>query len=84
MLKGELGSLYIAVFSFYTAYFREVTDLATTAKAVFKKCQEGGSPLYSEKGPGGVPLQGPTAERKLDVGFVVDPNAGKDSKCMGR
>jgi hypothetical protein len=27
------------------------------------------------------PLQGSTAERKLDVGFVDDPNAGVDSKC---
>ena len=27
------------------------------------------------------PIQGSTAERKLDVGFVDDPRAGKDSKC---
>ncbi|KAF2844618.1 hypothetical protein T440DRAFT_523364 [Plenodomus tracheiphilus IPT5] len=27
------------------------------------------------------PLQGSTAERKLDVGFVDDPSAGVDSKC---
>ncbi|KAK3384287.1 hypothetical protein B0T24DRAFT_516412, partial [Lasiosphaeria ovina] len=27
------------------------------------------------------PIQGSTAERKLDVGFVDDPKAGKDSKC---
>jgi hypothetical protein len=26
------------------------------------------------------PLQGSTAERKLDVGFVEDPSAGQDSK----
>lgn len=27
------------------------------------------------------PLQGSTADRKLDVGFVDDPSAGVDSKC---
>jgi len=27
------------------------------------------------------PLQGSTAGRKLDIGFVDDPNAGEDSKC---
>ncbi|KAK5652988.1 hypothetical protein OQA88_9468 [Cercophora sp. LCS_1] len=27
------------------------------------------------------PIQGSTAELKLDVGFVDDPKAGKDSKC---
>jgi hypothetical protein len=27
------------------------------------------------------PVRGSTAERKLDVGFVDDPNAGVDSKC---
>ncbi|KAK3367307.1 hypothetical protein B0T24DRAFT_387668 [Lasiosphaeria ovina] len=27
------------------------------------------------------PIQGSTADRKLDVGFVDDPKAGKDSKC---
>lgn len=27
------------------------------------------------------PLQGSTANRKLDIGFVDDPNAGVDSKC---
>jgi hypothetical protein len=27
------------------------------------------------------PLQGSTADRKLDVGFVDDPDAGVDSKC---
>jgi hypothetical protein len=27
------------------------------------------------------PLQGFTAERKLDIGFVSDSNARKDSKC---
>ncbi|KAL2187716.1 hypothetical protein L209DRAFT_708640 [Thermothelomyces heterothallicus CBS 203.75] len=27
------------------------------------------------------PIQGSTTERKLDVGFVDDPEAGKDSRC---
>jgi hypothetical protein len=27
------------------------------------------------------PIQGSTAERKLDVGFVDDPKAGKDTRC---
>ncbi|KAF1365589.1 hypothetical protein EJ07DRAFT_151070 [Lizonia empirigonia] len=27
------------------------------------------------------PLQGSTADRKLDIGFVDDPNAGMNSKC---
>jgi len=27
------------------------------------------------------PIQGSTADRKLDIGFVDDPKAGKDSKC---
>ncbi|KAF2022813.1 hypothetical protein EK21DRAFT_105609 [Setomelanomma holmii] len=27
------------------------------------------------------PLQGSTADRKLDIGFVADPNAGTESKC---
>jgi hypothetical protein len=84
MLNGELGSMYVGVLGFYTAYFGEVTDLETAAKVVYEKRQEGGSPLCSGKEAGGVPLQGSTAERKLDVSFVVDPNAGKDSKCMDR
>ncbi|EMD66431.1 hypothetical protein COCSADRAFT_24544 [Bipolaris sorokiniana ND90Pr] len=28
------------------------------------------------------PLQGSTADRKLDIGFVDDPNAGMNSKCQ--
>jgi hypothetical protein len=28
------------------------------------------------------PVQGSTASRKLDIGFVDDPNAGVDSKCQ--
>jgi hypothetical protein len=28
-----------------------------------------------------LPVQGSTASRKLDIGFVDDPNAGVDSKC---
>jgi hypothetical protein len=28
------------------------------------------------------PLQGSTADRKLDIGFVDDPNAGVNSKCQ--
>ena len=27
------------------------------------------------------PIQGSTGERKLDIGFVNNPNAGKDSRC---
>ncbi|KAE8145874.1 hypothetical protein BDV25DRAFT_133403 [Aspergillus avenaceus] len=28
------------------------------------------------------PIQGSTAERKLDIGFVSDTNAGKDTRCQ--
>jgi hypothetical protein len=28
------------------------------------------------------PIQGSTAERKLDIGFVSDANAGKDTRCQ--
>ncbi|RYO80050.1 hypothetical protein DL764_009944 [Monosporascus ibericus] len=27
------------------------------------------------------PIQGSTGERKMDIGFVADPEAGKDSRC---
>ena len=125
VLKDELGSsLYIGVPGFYEAFFGEVAELESMAKAVFKKCQEGKSPLYKEEGgwrdwpkdakekdvlkwfaeridlfldfakeygstpkirrrplaQPDQPLQGSTAERKLDVGFVNDPEASENSR----
>ncbi|KAK0712345.1 hypothetical protein B0T26DRAFT_741530 [Lasiosphaeria miniovina] len=67
--------------------FRKDIDrvLRDDIRAVFKKCMEGGEPLFSD-GWGGWPRDanqddGSTAERKLDVGFVDNPKAGKDSRC---
>ncbi|KAF1811423.1 hypothetical protein P152DRAFT_467085 [Eremomyces bilateralis CBS 781.70] len=71
-LKEELASVYIGVPRFYEIFFREVDGLTSAAEAVFKKCKEGDDPLG---------LEGSTADRKLDFGFVDDPKASETSKC---
>ena len=41
--------MYIVIPGFYTAFFEDVADLETVSKVVFKKCREGGNPLYCEE-----------------------------------
>lgn len=50
MLKEELGSIYIGVHGFYEAYFGSIEGLEEAGTAVFRKCQEGISPLFTEDG----------------------------------
>ena len=50
ILKEELGPLYVGIPSLYKAFFREVEGLKAVSAAVFKKCKEGDSLLYAEKG----------------------------------
>jgi hypothetical protein len=49
-LKEELdSSLYIDVPGFFDAFFSDVANLTSVTDAVFRKCQEGKDPLYSEE-----------------------------------
>ena len=48
VLKEELETMYIDIPGFY-AVFEDVADLETASKVVFKKCREGGNPLYYEE-----------------------------------
>lgn len=114
VLKEELGSLFVGVPDFYKAFFGDIENLEEAEIAVFRRCKEGDSPIYSdEAGWRDWPehatqnevlqwltsqvnlfcdlaeeqgfttntdrriwarpnqrLQGSTAERKLDVGFI--------------
>ncbi|KAH7009376.1 uncharacterized protein B0I36DRAFT_378583 [Microdochium trichocladiopsis] len=123
VLRDELGVMYVGLPRFHETFFGRVADLTTASEAVFKKCMEGGEPLFSNGWSGwpkdanqddvlswfaelseklatlaedyksipthrrrplaqpNKPIQGSTAERKLDVGFVDNPKAGKDSRC---
>lgn len=59
------------------AWFADVIDrLATFAEAI-KPSPARRRPLAQSNKP----IQGSTAERKLDVGFVSDPDARRDSRC---
>ncbi|KAB8069840.1 hypothetical protein BDV29DRAFT_182013 [Aspergillus leporis] len=118
VLKEELGSIYIGVRGFYEAYFGGIEGLEEAGAAVFRKCQEGANPLFTEDGwrswPESAkernvldwlaplvkdlrdlaveegfhlttdrtvltqpnrPLEGSTAERKLDTGIVYNSNS---------
>jgi len=50
VLKKELGPFYMGIPSLYKAFFKEVEGLKEASAAVFKKCKEGGNPLYAEGG----------------------------------
>ena len=41
--------MYVDIPGFYAAFFGNVADLETVSKVVFKKCREGGNPLYYEE-----------------------------------
>ncbi|KAI1673447.1 Monoamine oxidase N [Pyrenophora tritici-repentis] len=70
VLKEELGHLYVGIPGFFEAFFEDVLGLRPAAQAVFDKCREE------------IALStGSTADRKLDIGFVDDLNAGVNSKC---
>ncbi|KAF4211370.1 hypothetical protein CNMCM5878_002704 [Aspergillus fumigatiaffinis] len=118
VLKEELGSIYIGVPGFYEAYFSGIEGLEEAGATVFRRCQEGHNPLFTENGwrdwsesakerevldwlSGWVnklrnmaieegytvtsqrtvfaqparPLEGSTADRKLDVGIIRDSEA---------
>jgi hypothetical protein len=50
-LRDELdSSLYINVPGFFDAFFDNVANLTSVADAVFRKCQGGKDPLYTEEG----------------------------------
>ena len=48
VLKKELGPLYIGIPGLYKAFFKGVEGLKEASAAVFKKCKEGGNPLYAK------------------------------------
>ncbi|KAK0715333.1 hypothetical protein B0H67DRAFT_634722 [Lasiosphaeris hirsuta] len=102
----DVATMYVGLPRFHEAFFGRVAGLKTTSEAIFKKCMEGGEPLFSngwsgwptdanqdhvlswfaelneklEKTQPNKPVQGFTAEQKLDVGFVDNPKARKDSR----
>ncbi|KAK2812935.1 hypothetical protein FQN50_000956 [Emmonsiellopsis sp. PD_5] len=124
-LREELGALHADISGFLEAYFGNISQLDSTARAVLDKCEEGDSPLYNEEkgwrdwpehaeekevlkwladvigelvqfaeAPNSAqrinrrplarptqPLEGSIAIRKLDIGFVDDPNATENSLC---
>ncbi|KAH1912923.1 hypothetical protein KXW47_006564, partial [Aspergillus fumigatus] len=49
VLKEELGSIYVNVPGFYEAYFGDVDGLEEASAAVYRRCREGDSPLFSEE-----------------------------------
>ena len=49
VLKEELGTIYINIPGFYTAFFGNIVDLETTSNVVFKKCREGSNLLYCKE-----------------------------------
>lgn len=118
VLKEELGSIYIGVPGFYQAYFSGIEGLEEAGATVFRRCQEGHNPLFTDKGwrdwPESAkerdvldwlsswvnklrdmaveegytvtsqrtvltqpdrPLEGSTADRKLDVGIIRDSDS---------
>jgi hypothetical protein len=54
VLKEELGPMYVGLCNFHKIFLRDIVDLKTASKAVFKKCREGRNPLY-HKGWSGWP-----------------------------
>lgn len=50
VLKEELGSIYIGVPGFYEAYFSAIEGLEEAGATVFRRCQEGHNPLFTENG----------------------------------
>ncbi|OAP55710.1 hypothetical protein AYL99_09862 [Fonsecaea erecta] len=48
LLKEEMGPLYIGIPGFHDVFAGKIPCLEENAAAVFKKCQEGGVPLYRE------------------------------------
>ncbi|KAI6257061.1 hypothetical protein MCOR27_000050 [Pyricularia oryzae] len=69
VLRSELGPLYVGLPCFWDAFFGRMAGLRAISENVFKECTESSDPLFC-------------GERKLDVGLVDDPQAGKDSKCL--
>jgi hypothetical protein len=46
ILKEELGTIYINIPGFYIVFFRNIVDLETISKVIFKKYREGSNLLY--------------------------------------
>ncbi|KAK0725638.1 hypothetical protein B0H67DRAFT_598797 [Lasiosphaeris hirsuta] len=91
--SDELGTVYVGLPRFYETFFRRVAGLETASEAVFEKCKQSSEPLFSitfaeeykptptQRRPlvqPNKPIQGSTAERKLDVSFIDSPKARKD------
>ncbi|KAK3332195.1 hypothetical protein B0T19DRAFT_439053 [Cercophora scortea] len=59
------------------SWFSELSEKLATFAEDYRSIPTHRRPLAQPNKP----IQGSTAERKLDVGFVDDPKAGKDSRC---
>lgn len=59
------------------SWFSELSEKPATFAEDYRSIPTHRRPLAQPNKP----IQGSTAERKLDVGFVDDPKAGKDSRC---
>ncbi|KAK4197016.1 hypothetical protein QBC40DRAFT_342334 [Triangularia verruculosa] len=97
VVKEELGPMYVDLRGFYNTYFGSIPNLKTASETFFEGCLEGSSPLFSNGWKGwpeeakqddrrplakpNEPIAGSVGKRKIDVGFVDDPSAGKDSRC---
>jgi hypothetical protein len=52
-LRRELGtSVYVDILRFAEAFFDRVSNLKSTAKTVFEKCQEGDNSLFNKNAGG--------------------------------
>ncbi|AEO60980.1 hypothetical protein MYCTH_2310762 [Thermothelomyces thermophilus ATCC 42464] len=87
--------MYIDLRDFHETFFSNVLNLETALQTFFKSCLEGSNPLFDngwncysasarKRRPlaqPNKPITGSVGKRKLDIGFVDDPKAGKDSRC---
>lgn len=47
VLRDELGVMHVGLPRFHETFFGWMADLTTASEAIFKKCIEGGEPLFS-------------------------------------
>ncbi|KAK0707014.1 hypothetical protein B0T26DRAFT_815209 [Lasiosphaeria miniovina] len=90
ILRDKLGAMYVGLPRFHEAFFGRCMEgsepLSNNGwsdgrqmqiRTITIRPRHRRRPLAQPNKP----IQGSTAERKLDVGFVDDPKAGKDSRC---
>ncbi|RYP42797.1 hypothetical protein DL768_010211 [Monosporascus sp. mg162] len=85
VLKRGLGHMYAGLRNLHDTYFGSVGDLETASEAGFKDEElaafaedRQSTPMRKRRPlarPNG-PIDGPVGKRKIDVGFVNDPEAG--------